>query len=69
MPNTQDEAQRRKLASSILASCAAKHGGVDALAKHLGVEPDAVIDWVGGKSVPPVEIVKKAVEPFLKADQ
>lgn len=66
MPNGQDEIQRQRLARSILVNCATKHGGLDALAKHLGVERDTLIDWVGGKANPPVEIVRKAIEPFLK---
>lgn len=69
MPNTNDDVQRRRLAKAILLTCVEKHGGVDALAKYLGVERDTVIDWVNGGASPPVEIVQKAVAPFLKADQ
>jgi len=57
------------LARAILAQCVVRHGGLVALATHLGVEREQLIDWVGGREDPPVAIVKKAVEPFLKADQ
>jgi transcriptional regulator with XRE-family HTH domain len=65
VPNTNDEIQRQRLARAILLNCVEKHGGVDALAKHLGVDRNWVIDWVGGKAVPSVEIVRKAAEPFI----
>ena len=64
--NSQDEVQRQRLVRSILARCAEKHGGVEALAEYLGVKRDQLIDWVGGSVSPPVEIVQKAVQPFLK---
>jgi hypothetical protein len=65
LPNTNDDAQRERLATAILSRCVEKHGGVDALAKHLGVDRNRVIDWVGGRAVPSVEIVRKAIEPFI----
>ncbi|HUQ25628.1 MAG TPA: hypothetical protein VM140_08160 [Burkholderiales bacterium] len=64
--NTQDQLQCRTLARSILMICVAKHGSVDTLAEHLGVEPDTLFDWVTGTVSPPMEIVQKAVQPFLK---
>lgn len=69
MPNSQDELQRKRLAQSILASCAAKHGGVDALSRYLGVPQEEVLGWLGGRSDPPVEVVQKAIEPFVKPEQ
>lgn len=64
--NSQDEIQRQRIAQSILANCVVKHGGVDALSKHLGVEREQILVWLGGNSVPPIEIVRKAIEPFIK---
>jgi len=68
VPNTNDEAQLQKLAQSILANCAIRHGGTESLAKALGVEQDTLIEWVGGKNHAPRYIVQKAVE-LLKADK
>ena len=66
MPNSQDDVQRKLLARSILMSCAIRHGGLDSLAVFLGVERETLTAWVSGRSDPPVEIVQRAVEPFLK---
>ena len=54
---------------AILENCVAKHGGVDALARHLGVPRDIVLDWIGGTTIPPAGIIQKAAKPFLKADR
>ena len=60
-----DEIQRRKIAQSILTICAAKFGGVEPLSIHLGVREYDLLRWIGGGSTPPVEVVQKALEPFL----
>ena len=65
--NSNDDTQRQRLAQSIMTNCVVRHGGTEALAKHLGVTQDQVIDWIGGKEVPSVEIVRKAIEPFIKS--
>ena len=66
MPNSRDEIQRQRLAQSILATCVVRLGGVAELSKLLGVEEEKLLFWMGGKEVPPVEIVRKAIEPFIK---
>lgn len=66
VPNSQDEIQRQRLAQSILATCVVRHGGVAALSKHLGVGEEKLLFWMGGKEVPPVEIVRRAIEPPVK---
>jgi hypothetical protein len=63
--NRHDDTQRQRLAQAILANCVIRHGGSEAFAKYLGVTQEEVIDWLGGKSIPSVEIIRKAVEPFI----
>jgi hypothetical protein len=65
MSESTDELQRGKLAQSILATCAAKFGGVGPLSVHLGVREDDLLNWIAGQRIPPVEVVRKAIEPFL----
>ncbi len=65
MSESTDERQRGKLAQSILASCAAKFGGVGPLSLHLGVTEGDLLKWIAGQRIPPVDVVRKAIEPFL----
>ena len=67
MSESTDELQRRKIAQSILIICATKFGGVEPLSVHLGVKEDDLLEWLGGGTTPPIEIVQKAIAPFLGA--
>lgn len=36
------------------------------LARHLGVSDSQLTEWLTGKSVPPVDIILKAVDPLIR---
>jgi DNA-binding transcriptional regulator YdaS (Cro superfamily) len=42
-------------------------GGVDALARHLGVSAAAVTHWIGGVEQPPIDAFLAAVDVVLLA--
>jgi hypothetical protein len=49
------------LAQRVLARAGFKIGG-DALAKHLGVPDEVLTRWLTGKSVPPMDIILRAID-------
>jgi len=53
------------LSRRILVKCAHRLGGVGALARHLEVAEATLAEWLSGKSVPPIDLVIKAVHPFI----
>lgn len=65
MSESADDLQRRKIAQSILTICATKFGGIGSLSLHLGVRENDLLEWISGQSTPPIEVVRKALDPFL----
>lgn len=65
MPNSRDAEQLRTLAQHILLKAVAYHGTAHALAKNLGVEYQVLTGWIAGQSIPPAEIILKAVAPLV----
>ena len=51
----------KTLAQTILTKAGMKVGG-EKLAKHLGVSDRDLTHWLEGKSLPPVEVVLRAVD-------
>jgi hypothetical protein len=54
-----------EMCARILQQCEVLRGGRSQLASFLGVQPDALADWVEGKSGPPRAVFEKAMEVIL----
>lgn len=61
----QEKAEVQALSPRILGQAAHKLGGFAALARYLDVGDATLADWVAGKSVPPVEIILRAVDVLI----
>ena len=53
------------LAQRVLTKAGSKIGG-EALAKHLGVSDAILTSWLEGKSIPPVDVILKAVDVLIE---
>jgi hypothetical protein len=56
-----EKAEIQALSQRILGKAANKLGGVVALSKYLGIGDATLADWTAGRSVPPAEVILKAV--------
>jgi hypothetical protein len=62
---SSDQVQIQALSQRILIKCAHRLGGVGALARHLEISEGTLAEWLNGTSVPPVELIMKAVTPLI----
>ncbi|HUQ26357.1 MAG TPA: hypothetical protein VM140_11860 [Burkholderiales bacterium] len=60
-----EKAEIQALSPRILGKAAHKLGGFAALAKYLGVGDATLGEWITGQSVPPAEIILKAVDVLI----
>jgi hypothetical protein len=54
-----------EMCAQILKQCELVEGGRENLAAYLGVHPNQVALWIGGKSGPPRSVFEKAMEIIL----
>jgi hypothetical protein len=54
-----------EMCARILQQCEVLRGGRRELASFLGVQPEALADWVEGKAGPPRAVFEKAMEVIL----
>ena len=60
-----DQEQIQALSQRILIKCAHRLGGAGALAKVLEISEGTLAEWLNGKSVPPIDLIMKAVSPLI----